>query len=180
MPGFDNGVVYFENGIDPRGTPPVVNQMGVNGQLLIGSVAAPYVICNTLTAGAGIAIANAPGSITISGAGGGFSWHEVTSATNPNTLVAQNGYIAKGAGAVTFLLPATAAVGDMFVIAGYGNLWTLTQNALQSVTLGSVTSTVGVLGSVTATNIRDTITLVCVTTDTEFQVVASTGNPNFV
>lgn len=69
MPGFDNSVVYFEKGIDPRGVTPVANQMGVNGRLLIGSVADPYVICDTLTAGNGIDITNAPGSITISSQG---------------------------------------------------------------------------------------------------------------
>lgn len=65
MPGFDNGCVYFEAGIDPRGTPPVVNQMGVDGRLLIGSSVSPYVVCNTLTApAAGISITGGPGTIT--------------------------------------------------------------------------------------------------------------------
>lgn len=66
MPGFDNGCVYFENGIDPRGTPPVVNQMGVNGRLLIGSAVSPYVVCNTLaSAGATVIITNGPGTINL-------------------------------------------------------------------------------------------------------------------
>ena len=117
------------------------------------------------------------GSQAISG--GGFSWQEVTSATNPNALVASNGYIAKGAGVVQFILPATAAVGDMFWIVGYGNLWTLKQNALQSITLGSNTSTVGILGSITATNIRDCVNIICVVANTEFQIIDSIGNITF-
>ena len=77
MPGFDNSVVYFEAGIDPRGVTPVANQMGVNGQLLIGSMASPYVVCSTLTPGTGVNITNAPGSITIGSFGGGLTWSTV-------------------------------------------------------------------------------------------------------
>jgi hypothetical protein len=64
MPGFDNSVVYFEKGIDPRGVSPVVNQM-TTGKLLIGSSVSPYVICNTLTQGNGLTITNGDGSITL-------------------------------------------------------------------------------------------------------------------
>lgn len=109
-----------------------------------------------------------------------FDWNVVTSATNPNSLVKNNGYIPKGAGVVTFVLPAAAAIGDMFAIAGYGNLWTLTQNANQSVTLGVKTTSVGVLGSVTATQVRDSIMLICVETNTEFQIINGIGNLTFV
>ena len=149
-----------------------------NGQLVIGSTGVNPVV-TTLTAGIGVGITNAAGSITISSSGGGFSWNEVTSATNPNALVASNGYIAKGAGVVQFILPATAAVGDMFRIVGYGNLWTLKQNALQSITLESNTSTVGILGSITATNIRDCVNIICVVANTEFQIIDSIGNITF-
>lgn len=114
------------------------------------------------------------------GGGGGFTWIVVTSATNPNSLVKAHGYIAKGAGSVTFLLPAAAAIGDSFIIAGYGNLWTLTQNAGQSVTLGVSTTTAGVGGSITATQVRDTVELVCVTANTEFQIINGVGNLTFV
>jgi hypothetical protein len=80
MPGFDNGCVYFEAGIDPRGTPPVVNQMGVNGRLLIGSAVSPYVVCNTMTsAGGTVTITNGPGTINLE-AGGGV----------PTTFTAEN------------------------------------------------------------------------------------------
>lgn len=128
----------------------------------------------------GTSTSGAGSTITIRVDTTGFDWSIITSATNPNTLVRENGYISKGAGAVTFVLPATAAIGDSFIIAGYGNLWTLTQAAGQSVTLGARTSTVGVGGSVTATNARDTIELVCVTANTEFQIINGVGNLTFV
>lgn len=130
--------------------------------------------------GVGASTSGSGSTITIKVDTTGFDWSVVTSATNPNSLVKENGYIAKGASAVTFVLPTTAAVGDSFIIAGYGNLWTLTQNASQSVTLGTSTTTVGVGGSVTATNARDTIELVCVTANTEFQVINCIGNLTIV
>lgn len=65
MPGFDNGCVYFENGIDPRGTPPVANQMS-DGKLLIGSNVAPYVIANSLSSSdSSVTITGGPGTIDL-------------------------------------------------------------------------------------------------------------------
>jgi len=68
MPGFDNGCLFFEGGIDTRGldpaTNPVVNQTS-DGSLLIGSSASPYLISSTLTApAAGVTITGGAGSIT--------------------------------------------------------------------------------------------------------------------
>lgn len=105
-----------------------------------------------------------------------FTWQVVTSANNPVTLTANNGYIAKGPGVVQFVLPAASAVGDTFKIIGYGNLWTIAQNAGQSITIGFVTSTAGVGGSVTATMISDRLTLVCVTSNLEFYDEGIQGN----
>lgn len=177
MPGFNNGVMYANNvRFDGLGYP---GEVVADGQLLIGATASPNIRVSTLTASSGIGITNGAGSITIASTGGGFAWHEITSATNPNSVAAQNGYIAKGAGAVTFVLPASAAVGDVFKIVGYGNLWTLTQNALQSITLGSQVTTIGALGNIVATHIRDCVTIVCVVANTEFQIIDSIGNITF-
>lgn len=110
------------------------------------------------------------------GGGGPYVWVVVTSADNNVTLVKDHGYIPKGAGQVVFVLPPAAGVGDMFRIAGYGNLWKLTQNAGQSVTLGVSSTAVGVGGSITATQVRDSLEIVCVTANTEFQILDSVGN----
>lgn len=143
-------------------------------------IAVPALNNLNVLGGVGASTSASGSTITVDVNTTGFDWNVVTSATNPNTLVAENGYIPKGAGAVTFVLPAAAAIGDTFVIAGYGNLWTLTQNAGQSITLGVQTTTVGVGGSVTATQVRDTAELVCVTANTEFQIVDVIGNLTFV
>lgn len=148
-----------------------------DGQLIIGS-ALGLPTASTLTAGAGIGITNGSNSITISNTAGGFSWHEVTSVlpANPIATVSQNGYIAKGAVSVAFILPAAAAVGDTFQIAGYGNFWTLSQNAGQKIFLGDKTSTPGVAGSISATQIKDTVQVICVTENVEFHVLSLVGN----
>src|SRR5271169_4594559 len=73
----------------------------------------------------GVHTSGSGSTITINS--GGFIWSVVTSATNPNVIVKQNGYITKGATGVVFTLPVSAAVGDSFIIAGYGNLWQIQQ-----------------------------------------------------
>ena len=179
MGGFYNDVVSCVNfNLNSSVTP----QMTADGQLIIGNGLTGNPQVGTLTStGATVTITPGHGTINLEAtSSGGFVWTPVTSATNPNTLVKSNGYISKGAGVVTFILPAAAAVGDTFSIAGYGNLWTLTQNALQSITLGNHTSTVGVLGSITATHIRDSITLICVVANSEFQIIESVGNLTFI
>lgn len=130
--------------------------------------------------GSGVDVAGNPGTntLTINIAQHGYTWSVVTSATNPLTLVAQTAYVTKGASAVVFLLPATAAVGDTFKIVGYGNLWQVTQNTGQTITWESTTSTSGT-GTMTATNIRDCVEIVCVTANTEFQVTQGSGSPSF-
>lgn len=128
---------------------------------------------NVTTSGAGnIVLINATSS--------GLTWQVVTSADNPVTLTANNGYIAKGAGAVNFVLPAAASIGDTYRIIGYGNLWDIAQNAGQSVTIGFTTTTVGVGGSVTATMISDGLELVCVTANLEFFETYVQGNPTII
>jgi hypothetical protein len=110
---------------------------------------------------------------------GATAWHSVTSATNPTVLSDGQGYFAKGAGVVQFMLPAAASEGETYKIAGYGNLWTIGQNANQSITMGTHTSATGVLGSVTATQVRDSVEIVCIVANDEFQIINAVGNPAF-
>lgn len=126
--------------------------------------------------GAGVATSGFGNVVTITVSSSGFSWVVVTSAMNPITLVKETGYICKGAGIVQFVLPAAASVGDTFFIKGYGNLWTLAQNALQTVSLGAVTTTSGIGGSIAASQIKDAIELLCVTANLEFETLDSVGN----
>lgn len=141
-----------------------------------GTAVASFGVINIL--GSGGVSTNASGNtINIVVSGSGFSWNVVTSAMNPVTLVAENGYICKGASPVNFILPASASIGDSFKIIGYGNLWTISQNAGQTITIGFITTTAGVTGSIQATMISDGLEMVCVTSNLEFFETYIQGNP---
>lgn len=79
-----------------------------------------------------------------------------------------------------FVLPAASSVGDTYQIVGIGNLWAISQNAGQSITIGFLSSTAGVGGSVTATMVSDRIELLCITTNTDFYQLGLQGNPTIV
>lgn len=110
---------------------------------------------------------------------GGFTWNTV--AGTSQTLATANGYIPQNVGLTTFSLPATAAVGDTFRIAGRGaGGWTLAQAAGQTVFFGNVNTTTGAGGSLSSSNRGDCIELVCVGTNTDFEVISSIGNITYV
>ena len=64
MPGFDNNVVYAAN-LDFSTNATVTGQMTTDGQLLIGSSAAPHIRVSTLSVGPGLSITNGNGSILL-------------------------------------------------------------------------------------------------------------------
>jgi len=151
----------------------------VNGQFLIGSTGADPVPAN-LTAGPGISIANSAGGVTISGTASGIGWTDVTGTSQ--AMVADNGYTSNNAGLVTLTLPATAAYGTGLAVVGKGaGGFTIAQNALQNIQVGSSSSTVGVGGSVSSTNRFDSINLVCTTANTTWTVLGAVqGNLTIV
>lgn len=112
----------------------------------------------------------------ISGSGGGLTWVDVTGATQ--TVAVGTAYLSDRAGAITFTLPASATLGDVFRIAGVQGSWTLAQNANQQVKIGSSATTVGVGGSLASTNAGDCIECVATNTSasTVWRVISSMGN----
>ena len=143
-----------------------------NGQLLIGSTGATPVL-GTLTGAGGITISNGAGSITVSGSGSGYGWTEVVGTTQQ--MAVNNGYIANNVALVTLTLPATAVVGDTVVLQGKGaGLFSIAQNAGQTINYGSSPTTTGVAGSLTATNRYDSIELICITANTDWAVLTGT------
>jgi hypothetical protein len=136
-----------------------------------------------IVGGAGITTANIGAStIRISVASSGFTWNSVTAATNPNLLVKENGYVPNLAAQVVFILPAAPAFGDVIEIVGTatGNLWTVTQNAGQTIRLGIQATTAGILGHLDATMVTDSVKLLCTAAITDFEIISITGNPNFL
>jgi hypothetical protein len=176
MPGFDNSVMYADN-VDFSGGSPVTGEVTLDGQLLIGSTAAPHIRVATIAAGPGATVTNGPGAITIGLAGPmGYTWSVITSAGNVNPMLAFNGYITGGAVLTTLLLPAAANIGDTFIVTGLSSLFQVKQNAGQSILLGSQTSTIGAGGSLSSTMVSDSLIIVCVTANTVFKVISSMGN----
>jgi hypothetical protein len=108
------------------------------------------------------------------------NWTDAT--TSPVTLTPNINYVTdNGASIVNYTLPATAAFGTIIEIAGKSSGgWSIAQNAGQSVNLGSVSSTVGVAGSLASTNRYDYLKLLCITTDTTWNVIGSIGNITIV
>lgn len=148
--------------VSTSGSVPTSTATLTNGQIAIGSTGATPVGA-AITAGTGIAITNGAGSITIATQGGGFSWTDTTGSTQ--TIAVNHAYVSDdGASLVTFTLPATAALGDRFMIQGKGSGgWTIAQNASQAIHLGSSVTTTGATGSLASTNAFDAISCVCIT-----------------
>ena len=153
----------------------IVNKTLVDGQVLIGFAGADPVAAN-ITAGSGIAITNGAGSITVSSTGLGISWTVVTGATQAMSV--NSGYIANNAGTVIFTLPSTAAVGSVIAVTGINNNtgWQIAQNAGQTVHFGTFSTITGAGGSLASTKTRDTVFLLCVVANTDFNVIDSIGN----
>lgn len=146
-----------------------------NGQLAIGNTGNDPSAA-TLTAGTGVTIANASGSITISATGGGLTWTVVTGTTQ--AAVVNAGYIANNAGTVTITLPVTAAVGTVQAVTGMNNAtgWTIAQNAGQQIFFGSSATTSGATGSLSSTKTNDAVFMVCNVANTSWIVLNSVGN----
>lgn len=114
-------------------------------------------------------------TLTINVDGGGFEWVDVTGTSDD--LEANTGFSANNAGLVTLTLPTTCTVGDRIIVTGVGaGGWAIAQNAGQTIHIGSSSTTTGVGGSLASTNQRDSLTLVCVVTNTDFNVLSVVGN----
>jgi dihydrodipicolinate synthase/N-acetylneuraminate lyase len=86
-------------------------------------------------------------------------------------------YIANNASSVTFTLPVTAAVGDVFRIVGKGaGGWDIAQNASQTISLLGSSTTTGITGTLTPDEVLAAIEIVCTTANTDFLVISSVGN----
>ena len=146
----------------------ISSQALTDGQLVIGnSGGAPAAA--QLTAGTGVSITNASGSITLNSAGGGLTWTVLTGASQAAAV--NNGYVANRSGAqVDISLPAASAVGDTIAVVGIDNAtgWKISQGVGQTIRLGTSTTTTGVGGYLESTAVGDGITLVCTVANTDW------------
>lgn len=180
MSGFTNDIMNADN-VNFTGSNPSVGTVTSNGQLMIGSAGLPNIRIGNLTSPNGtLTIGYSSPNITLDVSAGGFTWNDITSATQ--LIAVQNGYVTDRAGGVTYTLPATANFGDEFIITGKQGLWTLAQNANQQLLLGASSTTIGIGGSMTATGVGDSITCVCITAgaSTVWRAYFAVGNITIV
>lgn len=137
-------------------------------------------ITGLITSGTNVTITGAgtsasPYVINSSGGGSSFTWSEITTTTV--SLAVNNGYVMNNASRVTGTLPATAAFGSEIKIGGKGaGGWGIAQNAGQTIHFDGNSTTTGVTGSLSSQNTFDSLTLLCITQDTDFLVTSSIGN----
>lgn len=152
--GYDSGntTSCYISGID-----------GVN----VGSVAKVLTMASnklgtaTITAGTGISVTPGANTITITNTGvPSVAWSVVTVDAG---LTVNTGTFANKAGLLTMTLPATGAIGDIIEISNMNTAvgWRIAQNANQYIRLGSSLTTTGVGGYLEATQLGDSIKLVC-------------------
>lgn len=127
--------------------------------------------------GAGIAITGTGDDVTIAATATPFkiTWSVIATATK--TIVVNEGYFANRGAGVTFTLPATAALGDIFYVSAIdAGGWTIGQSAGQSIRIGNQITTTGGGGSLASTAIGNTVCVVCSVANTGFNVISSMGN----
>lgn len=138
----------------------------------------------TATAEAGVINFNGAGGTTItasentvvvtSSGSGGFTWNNVAGTTQ--SLAPNNGYILNNAASATLTLPVTCAFGaTISVLAGptaVGSpVYTIAQNAGQTIYSASGNTTTGVTGSITTNATSSAVTFVCITANTNFNIL---------
>jgi hypothetical protein len=108
------------------------------------------------------------------------AWSVVTA--SPQAIAVNNGYISNVAGLITYTLPATSAVGDIFEITNINTAlgWIITQAAGQQIRVGNVTSTLGAGGSVASLALGDSIRCVCVVADVSWVAISYVGNLDII
>ncbi len=105
---------------------------------------------------------------------GTIGWYEATGITTMNVM---KGYIANNISQVPFTLPSTGAVGDVVAVAGKGaGGWRINQNAGQTIHSGYISSLTGTGGYIESINYLDGVTLLCITTNTDWKLIWSNGN----
>lgn len=155
----------------------VATTAGTNGQLFLGSTGANPAF-GTLTTSTGLAFTTGAASLAINVANGGFN---VNVASAGVALVAQNTYTATGSGQISFSLPATATVGQQFIVASaLGNTagWIITQAAGQEIWSNTSHTTSGATGTL-AGAIHTSVVLMCTTANVEFIVLGNTAGLTF-
>ena len=151
--------------------------VGTNGQVLVAATTADPAFATLTSTGGTIAFTTGANTLNLDVVGAGTPWTEVTGTSA--SMAVNNGYIANNAGLVTLTLPTTAALGSAIRVTGKGaGGWRIAQNSGQTIYFGSATTTIST-GHLDSTATRDTLELVCVTANNDWNVQFSIGNISF-
>jgi hypothetical protein len=155
--------------------------VGTNGQVLLGSSAADPVFASLTSTGGTIEFTTGAGTLNVESLGdGGIIWSIITADLDP--MVVGNGYICNKAGLLTLTLPTTAAAGTVLRVTGMNTDagWKVAQSANQQIHFSGSSTTIGAGGSLASTLKRDSIELVCVVADLEWNITSAVGNITIV
>lgn len=148
----DQGVCLIDGGVV---TPTAMT----DGQVVIGSTGLSPVV-GTLTAGAGITVTNAAGSITV------LSNDPMTRAeiSADARLAVNTSYTNTKVGLLTVILPTTGTALDEITLIGSGaGGWSITQDdAAHQIFVGNTNTTLGVAGTLSSTNLGDCVSMRCI------------------
>lgn len=146
-----------------------------NGQLVIGATGAAPAFASLTSTDATVTFTTGANSLDLSvTVPPGISWNNVTLASQ--SMAVNNAYVVNSASQCTLTLPATAAIGDVVRVAGRGsNGWIVAQNGGQTIHFNSSDTTTGVGGQLVSTNRYNGVELVCVTANTDWTVISSSG-----
>jgi hypothetical protein len=146
---------------------------GTNGQVLLGSTGADPAF-GTLTTSTGVKFTTGAAALAVDLEQGGY---KINAASTGGSLVAQNSYVVTESTQTSFALPASAAVGDMFLVAGaQANTsgWIITQATGQEIWLNTSHTTSGATGTLAGAK-STSVVLMCTVANVEFVVVGGTG-----
>jgi|SRR5580658_4093489 hypothetical protein len=108
-----------------------------------------------------------------------FVWNNLGTATS-QTMATNNGYFSNNSTLITYTLPATAAAGTTFRVAGLGaGGWSIVYNSGQNIQFGNV-STTTTTGNLSSANQYDCVHLLTTVANTTFEVISVQGNPTYV
>lgn len=107
-------------------------------------------------------LSNIPGAVT----------NKITTTSDVNMVQNQN-YILNTATACIFNLPAASAIGSVITVTCINaGKWRIKQASGQQIIIGTSTTTLGASGILEAVQQGDTVTIMCVTANTIWQVIA--------
>jgi len=105
---------------------------------------------------------------------GGYIWSEVT---GPTQGQANYAYVTNNASLVSVTLPLTAPQFALMRVVGKGaGGWSVLQNPGQTIHFSGESTTTGTAGSVSSQEIFDVVELVCITANTDWEVISCIGN----